>query len=1117
VVHNAWEESENVYTRAATLFTDRVTVWNRDIFGNLFHRKKRVLARLSGAQKALASHPTPFLWNLERDLLAEYNSILDQEQEFWALKSRVNWLIDGDRNTKFFHISTLVRRRRNKILCLKDGSGYWCSQAHEVEDMVQLFFKSLFQTSHSSSLEAQDFLPTTIINISSADSDALSSPISDDEIKSALFSMKPFKAPGPDGFHAGFYQRCWSIVGESVISVIKNIFSSVSFPAGFNNTLIALVPKCVGPESLTQYRPISLCNSIYKTITKILVCRLRSILPSIVSPIQTAFVPGRQGMDNVVIVQEIVHALSRRKGRVGGMAIKIDLEKAYDRMEWSFIKVVLEHFKFPTSFVNLVMECISSSSVAILLNGAPLDPFFPSRGLKQGDPLSSYIFILCMEFLGFHIMESCAAGEWHPIKAGQSGPKFSHLFFADDLVLFSSATISCAHAIDEVLGKFCHSSGQKVSVSKSRVLFSANVNPSLRSNIEQILNLKETKDLGKYLGIPISSSTVRAKDFDYLIEKVALKLSGWKARLLTLPGRAILIQSVSEAIPAYVMQCTPLPAKVCDNLDALNRNFLWGSTADKRKLHLVNWQKVTQPKRFGGLGLHSAKVCNIVSMAKLVWRASKDETSLWATVIRHKYLKKLFATGSKKSLGSRTWCGIKKGWPLFSRGSCWAISNGLTTNVWHDKWVGGVTLRSLLIGLLNFTEDSLMVSDILLGNGIVDLTRISFVLPSQLTDSLKAIPLQCWSTSQDTRYWLDSPTGEFNFKSAYQLESNSSGQPSQFAGGKWLWKVSSLPKVKYFIWLCLHNSLFVREVLASRGLNITPLCPRCGTHAESILHLLRDCSASCAFWQKIGIPSRCISSFGVSLYDWLHANCTDQSKKPPHNLPWSILFPIGLWSLWLERNNKVFHSESRPVEKLVDQCLHRALEYFFVVGFDGNSKASESIPVKWVPPALGWVKLNTDGSSLGNPGQAGGGGVIRDHVGHWIRGFTRRVGVATSLAAELWAIRDGLSLIVDMGFLYVTIEIDALMVVSFLALNSIPHPSLRPLVADCRFLLQRIPHKELKHVFREANKCADRLAKLGGSQEADFVVLDTPPACICDVLSFDNSGCISTRSVTRIS
>jgi hypothetical protein len=109
----------------------------------------------------------------------------------------------------------------------------------------------------------------------------------------------------------------------------------------------------------------------------------------------------------------------------------------------------------------------------------------------------------------------------------------------------------------------------------------------------------------------------------------------------------------------------------------------------------------------------------------------------------------------------------------------------------------------------------LWLSDILLGNGIVDLSRISFVLPSQLTDSLKAIPIQFWSNNQDTRYWLDSPNGEFNFKSAYQLESSGCGQPSHFEGGKWLWKVFSLPKVKYFIWLCLHNSLSIREVLAS--------------------------------------------------------------------------------------------------------------------------------------------------------------------------------------------------------------------------------------------------------------------------------------------------------------
>ena len=182
--------------------------------------------------------------------------------------------------------------------------------------------------------------------------------------------------------------------------------------------------------------------------------------------------------------------------------------------------------------------------------------------------------------------------------------------------------------------------------------------------------------------------------------------------------------------------------------------------------------------------MHSARIRNTVSMAKLVWQVSKDENRLWATVICNKYFKIFFGNVNKKCLGSRTWSGIKKGWPLFSKGSYWAISNGLTTSAWHDKWVGGVTIRRLLIGPLSPNEDGLMVSDILLGNGIVDLSRISFVLPSQLTDSLKAIPIQFWSNNQDTRYWLDSLNGEFNFKFAYQLESSGCGQLSHFEGGK---------------------------------------------------------------------------------------------------------------------------------------------------------------------------------------------------------------------------------------------------------------------------------------------------------------------------------------------
>jgi ribonuclease HI len=191
----------------------------------------------------------------------------------------------------------------------------------------------------------------------------------------------------------------------------------------------------------------------------------------------------------------------------------------------------------------------------------------------------------------------------------------------------------------------------------------------------------------------------------------------------------------------------------------------------------------------------------------------------------------------------------------------------------------------------------------------------------------------------------------------------------------------------------------------------------------------------------------------------------------------------------------VFNPNSQPrfsVDKLVAICLQRAWEFFLIVGPSTTSRASVPIWVRWTPPIPGWIKLNTDGSSNGNLGPVGGGGVICDHEGNWLRGFARHIGSASSVVAELWALRDGLSLVIDMDFLIVLIEIDAFIVVSFLSTNAPRHPCLSSLVDDCRYLLQRIPQNELKHVFREANKCADSLANLGRTQEEDFVVFDSP-------------------------
>ena len=278
---------------------------------------------------------------------------------------------------------------------------------------------------------------------------------------------------------------------------VEKVFIERKVPEYLNITHIVLIPKIQGPETIGNYIPISLCNSVYKIITKILVARIRPHLDKLISLYQTAFIPGRIGVDNAIIVQELIHTIGRAKGNRGIMAIKIDLEKAYDKIEWSFIREMLTLFNFPENLIKLIMSCITSVSTSLLLNGGSLDPFLPSRGIRQGNPLSPYLFILCMEFLGHLIEEKCASKLWTPVKASRSSPAFSHLFFVEDLVLFASATPENYAAISFVLQEFCNKSGQKVSEAKSRAFFSPNVDPNQRDALTSILGFNAPTNFGR--------------------------------------------------------------------------------------------------------------------------------------------------------------------------------------------------------------------------------------------------------------------------------------------------------------------------------------------------------------------------------------------------------------------------------------------------------------------------------------------------------------------------------------------------------------------------------------------------------------------------------------------
>ena len=236
------------------------------------------------------------------------------------------------------------------------------------------------------------------------------------------------------------------------------------------------------------------------------------------------------------------------------MVLKIDLEKAYDKLEWSFIREILIRVNLLEDLIDIIMRCISIVPTSILFNGKALDPIFPSRGIRQGDPLSPYLFILCMDFLGQLIAEKCNAKLWNPMKASQSGPTFSHLLFVNDLVFFAKADYVNCLAIREALDHFCRVSGQTASDAKSRVYFSPNVDRDTKESLSDILGFTTTPFLGKYLGIPLKQPGSSSRDYNYILDRVKQKLARWKANVLSLAGHTVLIQASIAAIPTYVMQ-----------------------------------------------------------------------------------------------------------------------------------------------------------------------------------------------------------------------------------------------------------------------------------------------------------------------------------------------------------------------------------------------------------------------------------------------------------------------------------------------------------------------------------------------------------------------------------
>ncbi|PWA74759.1 RNA-directed DNA polymerase, eukaryota, Reverse transcriptase zinc-binding domain protein [Artemisia annua] len=719
----------------------------------------------------------------ESSILKEYVEAVKDEEKLLLQKSKVKWLSVGDRNNAFFHKTLKSRQHRGRIEIIHDEAGKKYEGGSVAMQFVEHFQKFLgIQVPVRKMIDMDNVICN---KLTTNEAEAMINRVSDEEIKAAMFQIDDNKAPGPDGFTSCFFKKAWSVIGKDVCNAIREFFETGKLLKEINSTIITLVPKSQNPTKVSEFRPIACCNVLYKCISKILTERMKSCLGKLVSQNQSAFIrPNRNIRDNILLAQEVLKGYDRKEGPKR-IALKVDIQKAYDTVNWEFLEDILRS----------------------------------GRG-------SPYLFTLVMELLSVIVHNKVEHTDGFKYHFGCKQLKITHICFADDLLMFCYGDSTSVKVYRDAIEEFGSYSGVLPNYNKSTIIFGS-MNDEDKQRILSIVPFKVEKLPIRYLGVPLTSKRLGVKDCKSLIDKVKSRIFNWKNKCLTYAGRLQLIAAVLESLHVYWASVFLLPQTIINDINKLLKIFLWNQGEIFKGKAKVSWKNICKPKKQGGLGLKDLGIWNKAMIAKHLWNIADDKKTLWVKWI-----------STVKFKGRNIWA-VNEDVSVVGN-IVTIVGDGKKASMWFDNWSSLGALNSML------TYRDLYDARLSMDMKVADLSvNDCWQWPSEWHDKFPMIVqlqnIALDNNKKDQIAWKsrNGKLGKFKVQNAYfdlQDENN------EVNWWKLVWFSQNIPKHSFVLWMAILNKLNTQDKVRSWGSYDLMVCPLCYSDMDSHSHLFFKCS-----------------------------------------------------------------------------------------------------------------------------------------------------------------------------------------------------------------------------------------------------------------------------------